>query len=519
MPNSRLRDWRLPPENAPPPPLHAIIGGHPIVSHRLARLGIHDAASAQRFLDPARYTPAPASDLPDIESAADRLREAIRRKERILVWGDFDVDGQTSAALLTASLRELGADVRAHLPNRFTEGHGIHLPTLERHFRTGVDLLLTCDTGVGAHDAVALAAKQGVDVIITDHHALPDKLPEALAVVNPRRLAEGHPLRELPGVGVAYKLIEALDADVAAQHVDLVALGMVSDVMPLLGENRYLLQTGLSQLRDNPRPGVRAIMRQAGINAHTLDESDIGFGIAPRLNALGRIDDANPAIELLTTSDHKRAMTLAAGLEDANARRRFLSNQVYAAAIRQLEEQPHLLEYAALVLHHHEWHSGVIGIVASRLVEEFGLPTVLLASPEDELARGSARSVAGLDIMAALTRTRGLLRTFGGHSMAAGMSLPEHSISDFRRALSRAARRTWRRTDCPSPAHRRRFAAARHQRQTDRRNRATRSLRQRQSTPDVGDARTPNGESTRAGQARRPFAADRAGRSPTTANG
>ncbi|MCY3574202.1 MAG: single-stranded-DNA-specific exonuclease RecJ [Chloroflexi bacterium] len=434
------RVWQLPPQDDLPSALHSTVGGHPIVARRLARMGISDPTAARQFLDSAQYSPTPASALPDIEVAVARLRQAIRQAERILVWGDFDVDGQTASALLYASLRELGARVTVHLPNRFREGHGIHLATLQRHLQDGFDLLLTCDTGVDAHQAVALAAERGVDTIITDHHALPERLPNALAVVNPRRLPEGHPLRDLPGVGVAYKLIQMLEPAIAAAHLDLVALGMVADVMPLLGENRYLLQLGLEQLRYSPRVGIRAILQRAQIDAAALNEGHIGFAIAPRLNALGRVGDANPAVELLTTDNYDRALSLAGNLEEANSRRRFLSNQVYAAAIHQVEAEPHLLDYAALVLQHHEWHSGVIGIVASRLVEEFALPTVLLSAPGEELARGSARSVAGLDIMAALRQTQGLLHSYGGHSMAAGMSLRADSISDFRRALSRAVR-------------------------------------------------------------------------------
>ena len=433
------RAWQLPSDEAASPALQAAVGGHAIVARRLARMGM-DSPAAQGFLKPERYQPASASDLPDIDIACQRLRQAIQQRERILVWGDFDVDGQTSAALLFACLTRLGGTVRVHLPNRFTEGHGIHAPTLDRYLDAGIDLLLTCDTGVSAHAAVNLATARGVDVVITDHHALPPQLPDALAVVNPRRLPAGHSLRDLPGVGVAYMLIAALDEALAAEQLDLVALGLVADVMPLLADNRYLLQRGLAQLREQPRPGLSAILQRANIQPANLDEGDIGFAIAPRLNALGRVEDANPAIELLTTDDSARARLLAGMLEDANARRRFLSNQVYAAARAQIDAQPHLLDYAALVLHHPEWHSGVIGIVASRLLEEYALPTVLLAAPPDDLARGSARSLAGVDIMAALESTRSLLRSYGGHSMAAGMSLPAHAISDFRRGLSQAVR-------------------------------------------------------------------------------
>ena len=326
------------------------------------------------------------------------------------------------------------------MPNRFSEGHGIHLPTLKSILAGGVDLVLTCDTGVSAPEAVDYAASRGVDMVITDHHALPDSLPAAVAVVNPQRLPAGHALRELPGVGVAYKLIEALFAGEETEaFLDLVALGIVADVMVQVDDTRYLLQRGLARLRENQRTGLRAILERAEIAASDLNEGHIGFAIAPRLNALGRLDDANPAVELLTTGDWGRARILAQSLESFNARRKYLSNQVYQSAIAQIEAEPWLLEYAALVLSHEDWHSGVIGIVASRLVEEFGLPTVLLATPDDT-ARGSARSIAGVDITAALGQVSGMLQRYGGHSMAAGMSLPVDKVFAFRRELSRVMR-------------------------------------------------------------------------------
>ncbi len=432
------REWQEPTPVEAPDGLRAAVGGHRLVAEHLTRNGILSAVEAQRFMSAAAYAPAPAEDLPDIEPAVERLRRAIRQQERILVWGDFDVDGQTATALLYSALRQRGARVAYHIPNRFSEGHGIHLSTLKRKLAGGVELLLTCDTGVSAHDAVEYVAGQGVDCIITDHHALPEQLPEALAVVNPQRLPAGHALRELPGVGVAYKLIEALarhDDHDPDDLLDLVALGIVADVMVQVDDTRYLLQRGLERLRRNERPGLRAILERAQIAAAELNEGHIGFAIGPRLNALGRLDDASPAVELLTTADWQQARMLAHRLESYNARRKFLSNQVYESAIAQIEAEPWLLEYAALVLSHSDWHSGVIGIVASRLVEEFGRPTVLIATP-DEKGRGSARSVAGLDITAAFGRVAAQLTRYGGHSMAAGMSLPADGIFQFRRALS-----------------------------------------------------------------------------------
>lgn len=432
------REWREPAPVDVVDSLREAVGGHHLIAEHLTRLGMVSVAQAQRFLSAAAYSPAPAEDLPDIVPAVERLRRAIAKKEQILVWGDFDVDGQTATALLYSALKQRGARVAYHVPNRFSEGHGIHLPTLKRELAGGVKLLLTCDTGVGAHDAVEYAAGRGVDTIITDHHALPARLPAAHAIVNPQRLPAGHALRELPGVGVAYKLIEALavhDEGEPDHLLDLVALGIVADVMVQVYDTRYLLQRGLERLRRNERPGLSALLEQAQIAAAELNEGHIGFAIGPRLNALGRLADANPAVELLTTIDREQARLLAHRLEGYNARRKFLSNQVYESAIAQIEAEPSLLDYAALVLSHDDWHSGVIGIVASRLVEEFGRPTVLIATP-DESGRGSARSVAGLDITAAFGRVAAQLTRYGGHSMAAGMSLPADQIFQFRRALS-----------------------------------------------------------------------------------
>lgn len=430
------RQWLEPAPVAVPEALRVAIGGHRLVAERLTRAGLTTTAAVQRFFSPAHYKPAAPDELPDMARAVDRLQRAIDRRERILIWGDFDVDGQTATALLYSALGERGAKTRYHVPNRFSEGHGIHLPTLKRYLDGGVDLLLTCDTGATAHEAVDCAAGRGADTIITDHHALAQTLPAAAAVVNPQRLPAGHALRELPGVGVAYKLIEALaGARNAESLLDLVALGIVADVMAQVDDTRYLLQRGLERLRENQRLGLRAILERAEISAADLNEGHIGFAIAPRLNALGRLDDAGPAVELLTTGDWARAQILAHRLESFNARRKYLSNQVYESAIAQIESEPWLLDYAALVLSHADWQSGVIGLVASRLVEEFGRPAVLIAAP-DAIGRGSARSIESLDITAAFGQVAHLLDRYGGHSMAAGLSLPAARIFEFRRALS-----------------------------------------------------------------------------------
>lgn len=439
---ARARQWQEPSALDAPEALRAAVGGHRLISARLARQGITTPAAARRFLSPDCYEPAAASELPDMEQAVERLQRAIHAREHILIWGDFDVDGQTSTALLFSALKGRGARVSYHVPNRFSEGHGIHLPTLAKKLAAGVELLLTCDTGVAAHEAVDYARQLNVDTVITDHHSLPARLPAACAVVNPRRLPAGHPLSELPGVGVAYKLIEALSPSQGAEQddlLDLVALGIVADVMVQAQDTRYLLQRGLHVLRRNQRAGIGALLERAQIAPEDLNEGHIGFALAPRLNAMGRLADANPAVELLTTADWQRARLLANTLEGLNARRKYLSNQVYQSALAQIDSDPALLDYAALVLCHSDWHSGVIGIVASRLVEEFGKPVVLLANP-DETARGSARSLAGVDISAAFRQVAALLHRYGGHSMAAGLSMPAQRVFEFRRALSRVVR-------------------------------------------------------------------------------
>ena len=437
-----MREWIEPPDVEVPQELQAATGGHPLVAQTLARRGFADVETAQAFLNPDCYRPAPPSDLPNLVKAAERLERAIRQRETICVWGDFDVDGETATTLLVSTLQEIGASVRYHIPNRKRESHGVNLPVLKQLIADGVNLVLTCDTGVTAHKAIAYAQSQGVDVVVTDHHDLPPTLPQACAVVNPKMLPAGHPLRELPGVGCAYKLAEALydragrPQDIA-QHLDLVALGIVADVAVQTGDTRYLLQRGLKALRHTERLGLQVMMETAALNPDWLTEEHIGFVLGPRLNALGRLADANVAVELLTTDDLGRARILATELEGLNAQRKLLCDQVFQAAQAQIERDPSLLERAALVLSHPTWPAGVIGIVAGRLAERHHRPTILIATPPGELGRGSARSVKGCNISAAIAGLKEMLESFGGHPMAAGLSIDPERIPEFRRALSR----------------------------------------------------------------------------------
>jgi len=436
-----LRNWLEPSKiNVPEHFIHAI-GGNPLVSQVLFSRGIKDIEAAKGFLFPQDYHPTPPSELPDLEKAISILQNAISVKKKIGIWGDFDVDGQTSTTVLVSALRALGGNVIYHIPVRAEESHGISLPALQKFIQQGVDIILTCDTGVTSHESIEFAQNNGVPVIVTDHHDLPNILPKAEAIINPKMVPFAHPLSSLPGVGVAYKIVEELwhlwgDDKKHEQYLDLVALGIVADVALLKGDTRFLLQLGLDALRRTKRPGLLSIMEMAELNQSNLTEEHIGYILAPRMNALGRLDDANSMVELLTTSDIGRARILALELEGMNAQRKLLSDQVYQAAQAQVSIDPKLLDLPVLVLSHPSWPAGVIGVVASRLVEQYHRPVILLSSPPGADAHGSARSIEAINITSAIAANQNLVKGFGGHPMAAGLAIDPERISDFRIAIS-----------------------------------------------------------------------------------
>jgi len=440
-----MKTWIEPESVLVPPEMAREVGGHLLVAQTLVRRGVRELTSARIFLDPQAFVPADPFELPGMAAAVERLEQALRKDELICVWGDFDVDGQTATTLLVSTLRDLGARLIYHIPVRASESHGVNLPMLEQVIAQGTRLLLTCDTGIAAHEAVAFARERGVETIVTDHHSLPTQLPPALSVVNPQLLTEGHQLGSLPGVGVAYKLSQALYSRLAGEsqcegNLDLVALGIVADLAHLDGETRYLLQRGLEKLRQPERLGVQMMLELAELNPAWLTEEHIGFILAPRLNALGRLGDANPVVEFLLTDDPGRARIMALQLEGMNLKRKMLTEQVYRGAMAQVEGSPELLDEAVLVLAQPAWPAGVIGIVASRLVERYRKPVILLTSPPGDLARGSARSIAGINITSAIASQRDILAGFGGHPMAAGLSIDPERIPEFRQRVSAAVR-------------------------------------------------------------------------------
>ncbi len=420
------------------------LGLPPLIAQTLLRRGINSPVEAEAFLHPDKT---PSTPFPNIEAAVERILLAIRNKEMICVWGDFDVDGQTSTALLVQTLQSLGADVIYYIPIRGKESHGVHIETLKPILDNGAKLIVTCDTGITAHEAVEYANSRGVDVVITDHHDLGETLPNAFAIINPKLLPKDHLLSNLAGVGVAYKLAEALfesqkskvEGQTSADDLlDLVALGLIADVALLKGETRSLAQKGIEALRNTNRLGLKVMAELSGTNLETLTEETIGFTFAPRLNALGRLGDANPAVELLLTQDPARARVLAAQIEGLNVQRRLLTSQVYEAAESQLRENPDLLSEPAIVLSHPNWPGGVVGIVANKLVDRYHKPAILLTESEDGIMRGSARSIEGLHITEAIATQKAILRGFGGHPMAAGMAFDADKLPEFRKGLGKA---------------------------------------------------------------------------------
>jgi single-stranded-DNA-specific exonuclease len=398
----------------------------------LVRRGYGDAEAARTFLaaEPPRHD---AELLGDTAAACERLRAAIAAGERICVHGDYDVDGICATALAVLSLRELGAHVEWHLPSRFDEGYGVSGQTLARLAKDGVQLVLTVDCGITAVAEVAEARQIGLDVIVTDHHRPGDTLPDCpIVATRPSR----YPFPELCGTGVVYKLLGALGANVD-RHLDLVALATIADVVPLLDENRALAHAGLRALARTQKPGLQALMRAARVDPAAVDTGAVGFRLAPRINAAGRLGHPGAALELLLTEDREESLRLASRLEELNRERQLVEDRIVRAAIAKVEEWPEgKRARRAYVVADAEWHEGVIGIVASRLVERFNRPVVLIAGGDDELWKGSGRSLPAFDLHGGLAACSAHLERFGGHRAAAGLSIRPENVDAFADAFA-----------------------------------------------------------------------------------
>lgn len=398
---------------------------------------------------------APLSDpflIKDMDKAVARLRRALENDEPIVIFGDYDVDGVSATAILYEYLTNLGAQVRCRLPLRTEGGYGITKDVLKKLADKGFTLVVTVDNGVSAVEEAAYAKELGIDLLVTDHHLPPDPLPEAVAVVDPNRTDDTSPFKNLCGAGVAFKLCAAMEGCAPEEMLDvcgdLAAIGTVADVMPLVGENRTIVQSGLTYLQDTMRPGVAALLESAGLAGKAITAENISYGLAPRLNAAGRMDSAAIALKLLLCEEEDQATGIAARLNEVNTERQSVEQAILAAAVAELEADPRRANDRVIVAAGDNWHPGVLGIVAGRLCEKYGRPAIVISMTDGE-GRGSGRAPSGFNLHGALTACAGELIRYGGHAAAAGLQIREEKLQAFRAAVNAWAVREY---PVPKPA-------------------------------------------------------------------
>ena len=415
--------------------VNALVGSGyaPLAAMVLASRGMEDDHQARAYLD----CNAPLLDpflMTDMDKAAGRVGLAMSRGEKIAVFGDYDVDGITATCLLTDFLRRHGADVVSYIPGRLEEGYGLNPIAIHQLHAEGVKLIVTVDCGITAVSEAELCKQLGIDLVITDHHECKQTLPAAVAVVDPHRCDGGYPHKNLSGVGVAFKLASALcgsQETVLEEYADMVCLGTVADVMPLQGENRVFVARGLESLAHTKRPGIAALMAECGCAPETVSASSIGFMLAPRINAAGRMGQIDLAVELFLTDDPDKAAEAARGLCELNRQRQAVESEIYRQAVSML---PMGKPPEAIVLADESWHQGVVGIVASRIAEEYACPTFLICL-DGEHGKASSRSHGGFNLFASLSALSPLLESYGGHELAAGFTITRANIPEFRRQI------------------------------------------------------------------------------------
>ncbi len=419
----------------------------PVLARVLGNRGVASIDEGQRFLSPTLADLHDPFTLPGMDRAVARIDQAIEARERIGVYGDYDVDGVTGAALLSRFFCDVGADAIFRVPNRMREGYGLTDVGIDEFARAGVRLLVAVDCGTNSVREIEYARGLGIETIVADHHTPGERLPDAVAIVNPQVPGSTYPFKHLAGVAIGLKLALAvsrargLSDERALEDLDLVAVGSIADVAPLVGENRTLVKRGLRVLTESRKVGLRELIRAAGFEGKEIGVWEVAFGLAPRLNAAGRIADARAAVELLTTDSVDTARERAEGLERENSRRRELDSDILSEALAMVGAAGALADSKAIVLASDTWHPGVIGIAASRVKERYARPTVLIAL-DGELGRGSARSVPGFSLYEALARCADTLVSFGGHEQAAGFTIERRMIDSFRdRFLAHAAER------------------------------------------------------------------------------
>ncbi|USS92851.1 single-stranded-DNA-specific exonuclease RecJ [Fructilactobacillus ixorae] len=408
-----------------------------LATELLIKRGHTDADEVQHFLHPDESDLLDPWLLHDMETTVERIQTAIANDEQITVYGDYDADGLTSTAILYETLLEMGARVNYYIPNRFVDGYGPNVAAFEKLINAGTSLIVTVDNGVAGATAIARAHELGCAVLVTDHHELPDELPPADAIVH-AELSPDYPFKQLSGAGIAFKVATALMDELPQEKLDLAALGTIADLVSLTGENRALVQFGLNVIHLTERPGLKALVKQAKLKLPQVDEEKIGFQIAPALNSIGRMGSAAPGIELLTTDDDQVATKLAKQTMQTNEERKQLVTTITKQAEQLAIAQP---EQPVLVLVGTDWHEGVLGIVASRIREQFQKPTLVLTNTKTGSLKGSGRSVPGFDLFQALNPERDLLEAFGGHAIAVGLTLSPDKLTSFKEQLATTARK------------------------------------------------------------------------------
>ena len=411
-----------------------------ILATLLAQQGIDSTEQAKKFFEPSIEEIHDPTLLHDMDKAVERIEQAVEKQEQITIYGDYDADGITSTSLMYETLLSIGANVNYYVPNRFTDGYGPNMDAYQRLIDNGTQLFITVDNGVSGKNVIDKVIAAGVDVVITDHHELPADLPNAVAIVHPRYPGSNYPFPDLSGVGVAFKVAWALTGEFPVEELDLVAIGEIADVVNVTDENHALISYGIQQLRQEMRPGLAALMKLADIKANNLTDQDIGFGIAPRLNALGRIADANDGVKLLTSLDENESQKLAKEVDQANKERQNLVAEIMKEAEKQANSSANQQKRTLLIVGK-GWHQGVLGIVASRIMNETGKPTIVASTDQNNptLIKGSGRSIDSFNLFNALEAHRELFTTFGGHPAACGLSFDQKNIVPLQIALEEEA--------------------------------------------------------------------------------
>ncbi len=436
----------------------------PVVAQVMINRGIKTPGDINDFLHSGITGLSDPSELPGMDIAVQRIKTALSRNERVLVHGDYDTDGLTATAIMVHALRSMGVDVHYFIPNRMVHGYGFNPPSIDVAERLGARLIITVDCGIASFDAAACAKAKGIDVIITDHHE-PERcneqditggqnsppltrysLPDAIAVINPKLQTHNHKLMTLSGAGIALKIVQALSAqqDLSISYddflslLDLASLGTVADMVPLTGDSRVILKEGLRYIRDAYRPGIRSLKDVSGLSGRDIKATLLSFTMVPRINAAGRLGDAHDVVRMFLSDSVEESLSIAERLDRTNAERQTIEEEVYQEALSQLNTNGY---DSVIVLHKEGWHMGVIGIVASRIAEEFHRPTFVF-TVEGDTAKGSARSIPPFDILSGLSACRDILLTFGGHKQAAGIKLHASNLSVFRKMINEIAVQT-----------------------------------------------------------------------------